>query len=431
MRIRQAVFCLVVLFAPLVKANVVGTDAQNFNAISSGLDFVTVHSSETLEPGYVNLGFFMNLAVNSLPIFQQTDGSRTQFEDELLGADLNIGYGLKENWDVGLSFPQIWYQHVGNDSVYRGFYENKGNTEIRVNTKYRLSGDSFGGTAVIASANFNRIQDNPYTGEGAGPTYNLEFAVDRMYRGVAVGANLGYRLRDPGTANPNVPIEPFKDQIIGSMAASYYLPNLDAKMILEVFGSYPAQKSDKADFRSQSSLEALLGIKYDLTRQFAFHFGGGTQILQGTGSPDWRVYTGVNYAFGPINKKMDSPVAKKFEEQDRVVLDINFDFDSDKINDETSLNVLRELADYLLVIGKYHLVISGHTDSVGSEAYNQGLSVRRAASVKNFLIKNYPKITTDKITDYGFGESQPVADNGNYQGRQKNRRVEFKIEKQK
>lgn len=429
MRMNPLVIGLISFFTIYANANVVGTDAQNFNAISSGLDFVTVQSSETLEPGYVNLGLFVNLAVNSLPIFQETDGSRTEVDDSLVGADLNIGYGIQENWDVGLSFPQIWYQDVETDTVYRGFYENNGNTEIRLNTKYRLSGDSFGGTAIIASVNFNRIENNPYTGEGAGPTYNIEYAADTMYKGAAVGANLGYRIRNPGTASTTVPIEPFKDQIIGSVGASYYLPKLDAKMIFEIFGSYPAKKSSKADFRSQSSLEALVGVKYDLTRQLAFHFGGGTQILQGTGSPDWRAYTGINYAFGPVSQKAETTVARQFEEQDRVVLDINFEFDSDKINDETSKSILRELAEYLMVIGKYHLVVSGHTDSVGSEEYNQSLSVRRAASVKSFILKNYPKITTDKITDKGFGESQPVADNGNFQGRQKNRRVEFKIEK--
>ena len=59
---------LLLIFAPLsVLANVVGVDTQNFNPTTSGLDFVTVHSSETLKPGYVNFGFYLNYAGNTLP----------------------------------------------------------------------------------------------------------------------------------------------------------------------------------------------------------------------------------------------------------------------------------------------------------------------------------------------------------------------------
>jgi outer membrane protein OmpA-like peptidoglycan-associated protein len=71
------------------------------------------------------------------------------------------------------------------------------------------------------------------------------------------------------------------------------------------------------------------------------------------------------------------------------------------------------------------LEVEGHTDSVGSDAYNQGLSERRAASVKDFLSSNGVKV--DSITSQGFGESQPVADNNTAAGRQQNRRVEIVV----
>lgn len=66
--------------------------------------------------------------------------------------------------------------------------------------------------------------------------------------------------------------------------------------------------------------------------------------------------------------------------------------------------------------------IVGHTDSSGSDAYNQGLSERRAASVKNFLIEQ--GVDASIITTSGMGESQPVADNSTKEGRAQNRRVE-------
>jgi OmpA-OmpF porin, OOP family len=66
--------------------------------------------------------------------------------------------------------------------------------------------------------------------------------------------------------------------------------------------------------------------------------------------------------------------------------------------------------------------IVGHTDSSGSDAYNQGLSERRAASVKNFLIEQ--GVDANIITTSGMGESQPVASNATAEGRAQNRRVE-------
>jgi len=72
-------------------ANVIGSDIQNFNPTTSGLDFVTVQSSETLTPGIFNFGYFLNYAVNTMPNYVDVNTrSRTNFEDSLLGADINF-----------------------------------------------------------------------------------------------------------------------------------------------------------------------------------------------------------------------------------------------------------------------------------------------------------------------------------------------------
>ncbi|ORU91619.1 MAG: haloacid dehalogenase [Cycloclasticus sp. symbiont of Bathymodiolus heckerae] len=71
------------------------------------------------------------------------------------------------------------------------------------------------------------------------------------------------------------------------------------------------------------------------------------------------------------------------------------------------------------------LVVSGHTDSVGSVAYNQSLSERRAASVRAFMITH--GCDAAKLPTKGYGESKAVADNGTSAGRAKNRRVELNV----
>ena len=68
--------------------------------------------------------------------------------------------------------------------------------------------------------------------------------------------------------------------------------------------------------------------------------------------------------------------------------------------------------------------IDGHTDSDGSDEYNQVLSEKRANSVKNFLVSQG---VTAEITTKGYGESKPVASNDTAEGKQKNRRVEIII----
>jgi OOP family OmpA-OmpF porin len=71
------------------------------------------------------------------------------------------------------------------------------------------------------------------------------------------------------------------------------------------------------------------------------------------------------------------------------------------------------------------VIATGHTDSVGTDAYNQKLSERRAAAVKDYLVSK--GIPAAKITTIGKGESQPVATNKTAEGRQKNRRVDIEF----
>ena len=71
-----------------------------------------------------------------------------------------------------------------------------------------------------------------------------------------------------------------------------------------------------------------------------------------------------------------------------------------------------------------NLLIEGHADSNGSDAYNLDLSQRRTNSVKKYLVSK--GIVEDRLTAVGFGESKPIASNKTSLGRAKNRRVELK-----
>ena len=71
------------------------------------------------------------------------------------------------------------------------------------------------------------------------------------------------------------------------------------------------------------------------------------------------------------------------------------------------------------------IIAVGHTDSVGSDAYNQKLSVKRAEAIKAYLVSK--GIEKNRIYTEGKGEKQPVADNKTAEGRAKNRRVEIEV----
>lgn len=114
------------------------------------------------------------------------------------------------------------------------------------------------------------------------------------------------------------------------------------------------------------------------------------------------------------------------EEPEMIVLrGVQFDFDKSDIKPEY-VPVLDEAVAVLSARPEVRVRIEGHTCSIGTNAYNQGLSERRAAAVKNYLAGH--GIAENRLDTVGYGESRPRFDNTTRQGRAKNRRVEMVVE---
>lgn len=129
-------------------------------------------------------------------------------------------------------------------------------------------------------------------------------------------------------------------------------------------------------------------------------------------------------------KKLQTVEGAKIEREGDL-LKVTFDsailFDVDKTDLKPAAQEnLKKVATVLNEYPDTDLLIEGHTDSQGSESYNQRLSERRADSVKGFLIEQ--GVSPSRLKAKGFGEMAPIASNETPEGRSQNRRVEVKIQ---
>ena len=126
----------------------------------------------------------------------------------------------------------------------------------------------------------------------------------------------------------------------------------------------------------------------------------------------------------PAPAPAPAPAPKPVAEKVTLAADVLFDFDKSVLKPEGKAK-LDDLANKVKAINLEVVIAIGHTDSIGSDAYNQKLSVRRAESVKAYLVSK--GVEPNRIYTEGKGEKQPVASNKTKEGRQKNRRVEIEV----
>jgi OOP family OmpA-OmpF porin len=122
--------------------------------------------------------------------------------------------------------------------------------------------------------------------------------------------------------------------------------------------------------------------------------------------------------------KPPAPAPTPVTEKVTLAADVFFDFDKSVLK-PAGKAALDDLIGKLKAVALEVIIAIGHTDSIGSDSYNQKLSVRRAEAVKAYMVSK--GIEPNRIYTEGKGEKQPIADNRTAQGRAKNRRVEIEV----
>lgn len=107
-----------------------------------------------------------------------------------------------------------------------------------------------------------------------------------------------------------------------------------------------------------------------------------------------------------------------------VLKGVQFELNSSELTPDSS-ETLNKVAAKMKEYPKLRIEIQAYTDSMGEAAYNQALSEKRAASVREYLVAE--GVAANRMEAKGYGESNPIADNGTREGRAKNRRVELEI----
>lgn len=170
---------------------------------------------------------------------------------------------------------------------------------------------------------------------------------------------------------------------------------------------------------------AAIGAAVGALAGFFVGDGEADEIL-GTAAIGAGLGAGVGVYMDRQQKEIEEIPGAEVERVAEDTLQVHFDSDILFAVDSATLSPQSELAldEFAQVMNEYPktaIVIHGHTDSTGSESYNQALSERRATSVYNHMAME--GVSPDRMVALGYGESQPVADNGTEFGRSQNRRV--------
>jgi outer membrane protein OmpA-like peptidoglycan-associated protein len=401
---------------------------------------VTIPTTEVLTPWTIRLGTY-------------GDGEIERDDQRFDRTDFSLGLGLLPNLELYSHIPIIYFTRSMS-----GVEDATSNGGLRLGFKYRLLDEADGAPASFAllgnivvgigSDSLPAILDRT-TAFGRRETYEVMGILDRTLWKMPSGdpailtLNAGglffdkpkhFSLQNQTTefrrrfTGPNATFEdPFE------FAAGVKAPLLRGNYgRLTMTGEFRGNTGTIDELSGSLPTQLFSGFRYDLPDATGLTLQGGVDFGLSGIYDNYRYLAGLTWqtppppAAAPVMAPPPAPpppppppLKKKI-----VLRGVHFDFDKSNIR-EDSVPILREAAETLKLNPDVHVIVEGHTDSKGSDAYNDKLSVRRANAVRAYLVKL--GIPANRMTVRGMGERQPVASNATDEGRAQNRRVELLV----
>ncbi len=420
------IWALTALLLPLGLRAATGFDTLRFKPANDQGFYLTVEQSQTLGQWGRAIGVTGDFSSNSLVL---KNGSGVRIQDVIqkqLSLDLGASLGLTDWLNIGIDVGGVPFQQFVTPGTL--VQDNGGRMgDMLLNFKARLlNNENFPvGIALVPFITFPTGNESHFVGNGK-ITGGAKLVVDtrRIADRVSFAINAGGQARDSVTLNPGVAT--IGHQFLYGAAVNVEIAK-PVQLVAEVNGWTPFSdffKSQNRNLQLDGGLRILPGEK----RRVSMTIGGGAGLQKQAGVPDWHAFTTLAYRFP--KKEVSSPpqmaVTPPVKEEVITTNEIHFAFNKAVIRPE-SYRVIDEILNSIRGRSEVESIrVEGHTDSVGSDLYNEELSERRANAVRVFLIgRGYP---SDKIVAIGRGESSPVDDNTTKAGRAQNRRVEFHLQ---
>ncbi|MBF0492945.1 MAG: OmpA family protein [Deltaproteobacteria bacterium] len=419
------VFALAILMSvsSVAKAELVSVfDAINFKPAVDSSKFITLYDAELRPAGEWNTGFYIDWAHHPLEL-GTTGGTRSAgVLDDTVFIDIGGSYSFTNWFTVGARVPVGYYNYLGlTSTVARSLDESSFYLgDVALDFKFRLLKSQYVKLAVIPFVAFPTGKSTTFLGQGT-VTGGGKIALDfDPHEKVKIGLNVGYRVKDEVIIRG----ADINDSLSAGLGVSWRVHD---KISLIAEGQVEGVVKNLYSSEVQTPAEVGGAVRIHATPNLDVTVGGGAGLTLGVGTPDFRTFLGLNYTHHNSEEAPPPPVKKEIK---KIVIDkvIYFNFDKSDIKKE-SMAILDDVASVLKSNPQIKKIrVESHTDAIGSEAYNQKLSQRRANSTVAYLVSK--GVDTSRLEAVGYGKTRPIADNKTEAGRAQNRRSEFNVVEQ-
>lgn len=432
---RPGLTAIVVLAAVLTCGSAIAkqknVDIITVNPTTDGGKYITQHQSNTMPQWSFNAGATFDYGYEPLEFASPGGARRRGIVDDLLVGNVQGALSFTDWWSTGVNVPIVVWESYFDPNVAAGavtkqnFYGKMG--DVRLEMKFRfLDIERYHvGVSLVPYMYFPTGRSSTFLGNGMwSPGGTLVVDGDIKNR-VFLAFNAGYRNYSK-TRYDNRNANAVLDDTI-NLGGGINVRITDSWAVLgEVWCESVASAFFKNQLQNQA--EFLVGGRFtpqEAANGLGVTLAGGRGITTGVGSPDFRVFLGINYRHVHVPKIAPVAVEAMVEEKIIITQKIHFEFNRSVIR-PISYPILDDVASLLMRNPQITRVrVEGHTDWIGSDSYNQILSERRARSVRDYLVQK--GIEPDRLEAVGYGEARPIADNNTTQGRARNRRTEFTV----